>query len=176
MDSFRGHGLKIEYTASGPFWAVRDGALMLKPFRLLASAYFGYVQQVSLRLESTCVLSTDYRRSIVPVAHGDIVEHGDYIIAFNSHFIGLRARADGLKVNETNRTHLWQDARLSDASPSPLTRCRETRKMLLNMKHVDGVFKIQVAEDDTGRSSESDLRGGSGMPRANCTLRRCMCL
>ena len=40
MDSLRALGFKVPYLGNGPFWAMRDGNAMLKPFQHLGCSRF----------------------------------------------------------------------------------------------------------------------------------------
>ena len=108
------------------------------------------------------------RRSVTAVPRADVLIPGDYILCFDAHFVAVRNReADGLQINQTNRSHAWLDMEQSDEHAAALTRSATTGKMLLNLNFVDGVFKIQTFQE-LGYVDESrvaaDHCGGSGTP------------
>ncbi|CAE7235509.1 unnamed protein product, partial [Symbiodinium sp. KB8] len=138
VNALRAHRFKIDFEANGPFFAVRDGSKMLRPFR----------------------------HSIAAAPLVDVFQPGMYILAFDAHFVGLRNGDDGLQINQTHRSHAWQDAHVSDRFAAALRTCPSTGKLLLNLSCVDALFKIHDLGPDQAPcvAPEADCCGGSNRP------------
>ena len=121
MDALRGHGYKCPYTSDGPFWALQDGNVFLKPFqchvcrsdRLCHDEYAVYYSprhHVDLR---KCVRRTNWQHIVKS-------DNAEFLVAVNNHLMGIRKQDGCLEVNTSNRTHTWHKIYVDDL-PSPLT-------------------------------------------------------
>ena len=110
VDALRGHGYKCPYTSDGPFWALQDGNVFLKPFqchvcrsdRLCHDEYAVYYSprhQVDLR---KCVHRTNWQHIVKS-------DNAEFLVAANNHFMGIRKQDGCLEVNTSGRPPIPAD-------------------------------------------------------------------
>jgi len=78
VDSLRSLGVKLQYTADGPFWALSDGNAMLSAFG----------------------------KVLRPADKKDLTKIGKYIIYGNGHFVGVEVFPDGTFLYPSCRRHI----------------------------------------------------------------------
>ena len=143
VDALRGHGYKCPYTSDGPFWALQDGNVFLKPFqchvcrsdRLCHDEYAVYYSprhHVDLR---KCVHRINWQHIVKS-------DNAEFLVAANNHFMGIRKQDGCLEVNTSNRTHTWHKIYVDDL-PSPLTYSVDLGCWRMNPSTCTGFFVIQ---------------------------------
>ena len=82
------------------------------------------------------------------MSHIDEQSDGQYVLAYNHHFVAFRL-LDGLaEVNFTHKSHMWEQCMLADnVTSKPIQFCSKTFQYIVNVPMMDGIFKISQTDE-----------------------------
>eukprot|EP00439_Symbiodinium_sp_Y106_P019360 s234_g2.t1 len=114
INVLRAHGYKCEYTADGPFWAMEDGNVFLKPFRYLDChrSFDNVLREWSHLHTFHLCCGVMARQSISRTSWQEIstMDNGQFIMTLGDHFLALRKIEGILEINHGNKRHEWKSA------------------------------------------------------------------
>jgi hypothetical protein len=90
IDSLRSLGVKLQYTADGPFWALSDGNAMISSFG----------------------------KVLRPADKKDLSKIGKYIIYGNGHFMGVEVFQEGTFLYPSCRRHITMEVCVERSDPT----------------------------------------------------------
>ena len=114
-------------------------------------------------LSAVQMLIAPLRRSIFRTETIDATKDGQYILAYQRHFVAFRILDGFAEINFTHRSHIWQPCCLSTFSSQPVQRLSDKGLWIVNPALLDGIFQI-CSSLQPPATLEADLSGGSCNP------------